>query len=202
MEQDYRAESLLLAECGSTTTRVSLIDRVGDEFRRVAGGETSSTAEAPWSRVALAVLQAVRQIEEVTGRALVNGKEQLVFPEREDGSGVDAFVATVNAAPPLGVVVVGLTRSLSVESLLKATERSYVRVQSVVATDDMPSQGGKGPSTEAMLNALLLDTPDVILIGGGIDGGAVASRVGDGQGHSRRERRPCCPPSPAPSWRA
>ena len=173
MEQDHRIESVLLADCGSTTTHVSLIDLIGDEFRLVAGAETATTVEAPWSRVALGVLEAVRQIEELTGRTLVDSKEQLIFPERVDGRGVDGFIATVNAAAPLGMAVVGLIRDLSVESLLKATDSSYVLVQNVVATDDMPSRGGRGPSTESMLNELLLNTPDAILIGGGVDGGAV-----------------------------
>jgi uncharacterized protein (TIGR01319 family) len=175
MAQNYQMESVLVADCGSTATRVSLIDLAGNEFRLVAGAETSSTVEVPWSRISLGVREAVRQIEGLTGRTLLDQEEQLIIPERGDGGGVDGFIATVNAAVPLRLAVVGLIRNLSVESLLKAADSSYVVVQSVVAMDDLPSRGGGEGGMAFMLNDSVQNWPDVILIGGGIDGGAVAS---------------------------
>jgi uncharacterized protein (TIGR01319 family) len=173
MAQDYQMESILVADCGSTRTRVSLVDLAGSEFRLVAGAETSSTVEVPWSRISIAIRQAVRQIEELTGRALLSEEEQLIIPEGVDGRGVDGFVATVNAAVPLRAAVVGLIRSLSVESLLKAADSSYVLIENVLAVDDLPRRAGRGGSMISLPNDFLLDLPDAILIGGGIDGGAV-----------------------------
>jgi uncharacterized protein (TIGR01319 family) len=173
MAQDYHMESILVADCGSTTTRVSLIDLAGSEFRLVAGAETSSTVEVPWSRISIAVREAVRQIEELTGRRLLDEEEQLILPEREDGGGVDGFVATVNAAVPLRLAVVGLIRSLSVESLLKAADSSYAVIENVVAVDDLPPRARRGGSLISLPNDFHLDPPDAILVGGGIDGGAI-----------------------------
>ena len=174
MATDFRMQSVLVTDCGSTTTRVSLIDLVGNEFRLVAGGETSSTVEEPWSRICLGVREAVHQIERLTGRILLDDEQQLIVPERKDGTGVDGFIATVNAAVPLRLAVLGLIRSLSVESLLKATDSSYVVIQNVVAMDDVPPHPGEGSGTERMLNDSLQNRPDAILIGGGLEGGAVA----------------------------
>lgn len=174
MANEHLIQSILLADCGSTATRVCLIDLVGNEFRLVAGGEASSTVEVPWSRISTAVCEAIRQIEGVTGRMLLDQEEQVIIPEQEDGSGVDGFMATVSAAVPLEVAVVGLIRSLSVESLLKAAQFTYVRIRNVVAIDDSPARAGQGSSMETMLADFLQNRPDVILIGGGVDGAAVA----------------------------
>ena len=174
MEEGLEFESVLVADCGSTTTRVALIDLVGDEFRLVAAGETATTVEVPWSRISIGVREAIRQVERLTGRVLLSDQGQLVVPERDDGSGVDGLVATVNAAVPLRVAVVGLIRSLSVESLLKATDCSYVVVQSEIAGDDRRDSRGDGDGIAALLMDTLRNRPDVVLLGGGIDGGAVA----------------------------
>ncbi len=177
MANEHVMESILLADCGSTATRVSLIDLVGNEFRLVAVGETSSTVEVPWSTISTAVGEAIRQIERLTGRMLLDQEEQLILPEQGDGSGVDGFMSTVSAAVPLQVAVVGLMRSLSVESLLKAAHFTYVRIQNVVALDDPPPRAGQRGNMETMLAGFLQNRPDVILMGGGVDGSAVAPVV-------------------------
>lgn len=173
MEEVLDLESILVADCGSIATRVALIDLVADEFRLVATGETATTVEVPWSRISIGLREAIRQIERLTGRVLLSGQEQLILPEREDGGGVDAFVATVDAAIPLQVAVVGLIGRLSVDSLLKATEGSYVVVRNVVARDDRTSEGGGESTMVAMVRDTLRNRPDAILLGGGIEGGAV-----------------------------
>lgn len=173
MEEALDIESILVADCGSIATRVALIDLVAGEFRVVATGETATTVEVPWSRISIGVREAIRQVERFTGRVLLSGQEQLIVPEREEGSGVDAFVATVDAAAPLGVAVVGLISRYSVDSLLKATEGSYVVVQNVVASDDGTSDSGGESTMLAMLRDTLRRRPDAILLGGGIEGGAV-----------------------------
>jgi hypothetical protein len=175
MEREYDLESILIIDCGSTTTRAALIDLVAGEFRLVATGETATTVEAPWSRISIGAREAIRQVEKRTGRILLSGQGQPVVPEREDGSGVDGIVATVNAAVPLRVVVVGLIRGLSVESLLKATDCSYVVVQNVVARDDAVDKGRATSNLQAMMRDMLQSSPDAILFGGGVDGGAVSA---------------------------
>jgi uncharacterized protein (TIGR01319 family) len=174
MEREYDLESILVIDCGSTTTRAALIDLVGDEFRLVATGETATTVEAPWSRISIGVREAIRQLEKRTSRTMLSSQGQPIVPEREDGSGVDGVVATVNAAIPLRVAVVGLIHSLSVDSLLKATDCSYVVVQNVVARDDVTDEGNAASSLQAMMRNTLRSRPDAILFGGGVDGGAVS----------------------------
>ena len=174
MEEGSRLESILVADCGSATTRVALIDLVGGEFRLVGKGETATTVEPPWSRISLGAREAIGLLERSTGRVLLSGQGELIVPERENGSGVDGFVATVSAAVPLRVGVVGLIRELSVDSLLKAVDCSYVVVDTVVARDEMAgNSGGMG----GVLRDTLRNRPDAILLAGGTEGGAVTPVV-------------------------
>jgi hypothetical protein len=173
MEDVSEYESILVADCGSTTTRAGLIDLVAGEFRLLASGETATTVEVPWSRISLGLREAIGQVGQLTGRVLLSGQGQPIVPERDDGSGVDALVATVNAAVPLRVAVVGLIGGLSVESLLKAADCSYVVVQSVVARDGRTRNGDRQTSMAGLVRQTMGDRPDAILLGGGIEGGAV-----------------------------
>ena len=172
MEQGSRLESMLVADCGSATTRVALIDLVGDEYRLVARGETATTVEPPWSRISLGVKEAIRHLERLTGRVLLSDQEELIVPERENGSGVDGIVATVNAALPLRVGVVGLIREFSVDSMLKAADCSYVVVDGVVAKDEMIGAVGSERDTQLVYTDAFKNRPDAILLAGGTDGGA------------------------------
>jgi hypothetical protein len=176
MERGSRLESMLVVDCGSATTRVALIDLVADEYRLVGRGETATTVEPPWSRISLGVKEAIRQLERRTGRMFLSQQEELIVPERENGSGVDSIVATVNAALPLRVGIVGLIREFSVDSLLKAAECSYVVVDTVVARDEMISGVGT-ESGELMVTDIFKNRPDAILLAGGTDGGALTPVV-------------------------
>jgi uncharacterized protein (TIGR01319 family) len=177
MELEHDLGSFLVIDCGSTTTRAALIDLVGGEFRLLAIGETATTVEAPWSRISIGAREAVRQVERLAGRLILTDQGQPIMPERDDGSGVDGIVATVNAAVPLRMAVVGLIRGLSVESLLKATDCSYVVVQNVVARDDATAGERVASSMQAMLREMVESRPDAILLGGGVDGGATSAVV-------------------------
>ena len=90
-------ESILAADVGSTFTKAVLIDTVEGEYRIIAGAEFPTTLEPPWSDVSLAVQQCFARIEQIAQRTLLDERGTLVVPEREDGSGVDAFVAIMAA---------------------------------------------------------------------------------------------------------
>src|SRR5689334_5158188 len=108
-------ESVLVADCGSNTTRVVLVEVVDQAYRFIARGEAPSTLEEPYNDVTVGVLNAIASIEHSTGRQLLLGGRLLV-PQQEDGTGVDAFVACSSAAEPLRVVVAGLVRNISADS--------------------------------------------------------------------------------------
>ena len=165
-------ESILAADCGSTMTKVILIDVADGQYRFVARGEALSTIEPPQADVLLGVRHAIGQIEEATGRLLLDEKGQLITPEQASGNGVDAFVATTSAASPLRLILAGLTRDVSIESARRAISSTYALVEDTISLDDGAQRERR--SAEARIRILQRHQPDAVLIVGGTDGGATA----------------------------
>jgi len=134
-ERYSNIESVLVADCGSNTTRVVLVEVVEQAYRFVARGEAPSTLEEPYNDVTVGVLNAIATIEANTGRTLLLGGRLLV-PQQEDGSGVDAFVACSSAAEPLRVVVSGVVRNLAADSANRASHSTYTTVLATIGVDD------------------------------------------------------------------
>ena len=81
-------KSILATDCGSTTTKAILIEKQGDEYRLVVRGEAPTTVETPFEDVTKGVLNAVKEVEELRGRKLLNGDE-IISPQKGD-EGVEA----------------------------------------------------------------------------------------------------------------
>ncbi len=99
------ASSILVADCGTTFTKVSLLGLVEGQYRLMARGVAPTTA-GPQDDIIRGIIQAVQEIEYITGRRFVNG-EQIITPESISGDGVDLFVSTVSASGPMRMVVLG-----------------------------------------------------------------------------------------------
>ena len=172
MANGLKIESILAADCGSTMTKVILIDTIDGQYRFVAQGEALSTIESPRADVLLGVRHAIGQIEEATGRLLLDEQGQLITPEQASGNGVDAFVATTSAAAPLRLILAGLTRDVSIESARRAISSTYAVVEDTISLDD--GAQGERRSAEARIRILQRHQPDAVFIVGGTDGGATA----------------------------
>ena len=178
MSEEDRTESILAADCGSARTKVVLIDLVEDQYRPstgplsgsgyrfVARAEAPTSGGPPWSDVTVGLREAISHIEEITGRALLDEEGQLITPEQANGRGVDAFVATSSAAPPLRLLVMGLVDDLSLASARRAVASTYAVIEDVV------SLNRKGKNTEDTIDLIRRLQPEAILIVGGTDGGA------------------------------
>src|SRR5512141_2338555 len=101
-------DSLLAVDIGGANTRAVFFDVVEGEYRFIASSSAPSTAEAPIKDVSEGVRNAIAGLQSVTGRTFLNGDRRLITPSQADGTGVDAFVATMSAGPALKTVVVGL----------------------------------------------------------------------------------------------
>lgn len=106
------ASSILVADCGTTFTKVSLLGLVEGQYRLMARGVSPTTFTSPTENVTRGVIQAINEIEYITGRRfVVDG--QIVTPEDPSGDGVDLLVSTVSVGGPMRLVVLGgVTREL------------------------------------------------------------------------------------------
>jgi len=169
MAEEQHIGSILLADCGTVTTKAVLLEQVAGQYCFVAQGEAPTTAEYPWSDVAESIRHAVEQISKVTGRHFFDASGDLIFPELAGRQGVDVFAVTVSASQPLQVVLGGLVRDLSVASAERAAAGTYSLIKAILV-----SGGQKGAlSDEQRAHTILDAAPDVICIAGGVDGGAV-----------------------------
>ena len=165
MVETETRESVLVADCGSVTTRVLLLDVVSGQYRFVARGEAATTGEPPWSNVTVGLLHAISEIERVTGRQIVGENGQLIVPSKGQATGVDLFVATTSAAPALKTVLVGLTDDISLASIRKVALSAYTTVVDTIGLADTRTD-------EERIRQLTGLGPDLFLIAGGTDGGA------------------------------
>ena len=156
--------SFLVADCGTSTTTVVLVDVVDGAYRLIARATAPTTAEAPASNIIVGIQEAIRQISEITGRTLLAEDGQLIRPERTTGAGVSHFGATVSAAPPLRAVIAGLQEEVSVASARHALRTIYAdELHTFTLSDNLPEQ--------ERVNAVLEAQPELILLTGGTDGG-------------------------------
>src|SRR6476661_10651277 len=75
--------AVLAVDIGSLYTRAALFDVVGDEYRFVARASSPTTAEAPDNDVTAGVYNALRDLEQITGRKL-SEENRLLMPQRRD----------------------------------------------------------------------------------------------------------------------
>ena len=158
-------EIMLATDCGSTTTKARLFRRVKDEWRFVCTGEAPTTVEAPYEDVTMGVRNAVREVEELSGIKLL-AENGIIVREQPKGDGVDLYATTSSAGGGLQMMVFGVTKNITGESSERAALGGGAIVMEVISTDDGVPLYKKVEKTRQL-------RPDMVLIAGGTDGGAV-----------------------------
>jgi len=100
------ANSLLVADCGTVFTKVSLFGLVEGQYRLMACGESPTTIAPPYEDITKGIIQAINVIEFITGRVFIS-EGQIISPEQPNGDGIDVFIATISTGGPLRLVILG-----------------------------------------------------------------------------------------------
>lgn len=170
MNDNREIRSILATDCGSTTTKAILIekqnvenpDEVGEEYRLIVRGEAPTTVEAPAEDVMRGVINAITEVEELSGRKLLRD-EKLIKPQ-QGNEGVDIYISTSSAGGGLQMMVAGVVRTMTAESAERAALGAGAIVMDVIASND-----GRLPHEK--INRIRHLRPDMILLSGGVDGG-------------------------------
>ena len=157
-----KLRSILATDCGSTTTKAILIEFIDGEYRLTYRGEAPTTVEAPFEDVTRGVLNATMEIEELSGRKILDG-DNICSPQKGD-NGVDIYISTSSAGGGLQMMVAGVVKSMTGES----AERAALGAGSIVM-DVLASNDGRKPHEK--ITRIRQLRPDMILLSGGIDGG-------------------------------
>jgi len=146
-----------VTDVGSTTTKAFFFERDGRWTHHRA--EVPTTVEKPWEDVTVGVLRALEQLEEASGRRLVDGGRPSV-----------PYFSTSSAGGGLAVVVTGLVRRLTAETADRTALGAGAIVLDIIALDD-----GRTPYEK--IRDLKELRPDMVLFAGGFDGEAVGAPV-------------------------
>jgi uncharacterized protein (TIGR01319 family) len=162
---DHPLNVIVATDCGSTTTKAILIEKVGDEYRQTYRGEAPTTVEAPFEDVTRGVLNAIAEIEELSKRKILDG-DKIITPCRDARTGVDIYISTSSAGGGLQMMVTGVVQNMTGESAQRAALGAGAIVIDVLASND-----GRLPHEK--IERIRSMRPDMILMSGGTDGGAV-----------------------------
>ncbi|MFQ5732819.1 MAG: glutamate mutase L [Planctomycetaceae bacterium] len=160
---------ILATDCGSTTTKAILIEKVDGHYRQTFRGEAPTTVEEPAADVTVGVTNAVTEVGELAGRKLVDDDGQILRPT-SNGDGCDIYISTSSAGGGLQMMVAGVVREMTAASAKRAALGAGAIVMDVIASNDkrLPHQ---------QIQRIRELRPDMILVSGGTDGGTTTHVV-------------------------
>jgi uncharacterized protein (TIGR01319 family) len=164
-----KIQVILATDCGSTTTKAILIEKIDGHFRQTYRGEAPTTVEEPVADVTVGVLNAATEVGELANRKLVNEHGEIIRPAK-NGEGCDIYISTSSAGGGLQMLVAGVVREMTAASAKRAALGAGAIVMETLAAND------KRKAHEQIQRIREL-RPDMILLAGGTDGGTVSHVV-------------------------
>lgn len=167
-KEDHDVNVIIATDCGSTTTKAILIEKKNGVYRQTFRGGAPTTVEAPFEDVTRGVLNAFTELEELSGRKILDG-ERIITPA-QGNVGVDIYVSTSSAGGGLQMMVAGAVKTMTAMSAQRAALGAGAIVMDVIASNDKRLPHEK-------IDLIRQLRPDIILLSGGTDGGTVSHVV-------------------------
>ena len=162
---------ILATDCGSTTTKAILVERIGDSWRQTQRAEAPTTVEEPFADVTIGVSNALTEIGELAGRRFIADDGTIIRRKHaDDREGCDIYISTSSAGGGLQMVVAGVVAQMTAASAKRAALGAGAIVMDTIASNDR-----RRPFERIQRIREL--RPDMVLISGGTDGGNVQQVV-------------------------
>lgn len=160
---------ILATDCGSTTTKAILIEKIDGHYRQTYRGEAPTTVEEPAADVTIGVTNAVTEVGELAGRKFIDENGQLIRPAKGN-VGCDIYISTSSAGGGLQMMVAGIVKEMTAASAKRAALGAGAIVMDVIASNDkrLPHE---------QIQRIRELRPDMIVVSGGTDGGNTAKVV-------------------------
>jgi uncharacterized protein (TIGR01319 family) len=162
--------TVLVTDCGSTTTKALLFEKKEDRWHQTFRGEAPTTVEAPVADVTVGALNAFSEVQELSGRKILKESGPFEVTGSKTEQGIDLYLSTSSAGGGLQMLVAGVVRNITTESAERAALGAGAIVMEAVSADD-------GREDHEKIERIRHVKPDIILITGGIDGGSTAHVV-------------------------
>ena len=163
MKNQDNINVILATDCGSTTTKSILIEKIDGEYRLSHRGEAPTTVEAPFEDVTRGVINAITELEELSERKILDG-EKFINTSSDNKNGIDLYISTSSAGGGLQMMVAGVVKNMTGESAQRAALGAGSIVMDIIASND----GRKYHEKVKRIREL---RPDMVLLSGGVDGG-------------------------------
>ena len=163
--------TVLVTDCGSTTTKALLFQKTDEGWRQTHRGEAPTTVEQPVADVTVGALNAFTEVEEVSGRSILvrdagrDGEAPFLESGDDGARGIDLYLSTSSAGGGLQMTVAGVVRQMSAESAERAALSAGAIVMDAISADD-------GREDHERIQRLRQLRPDIVLLTGGVDGGS------------------------------
>jgi len=159
--------TVLVTDCGSTTTKALLFERKEDRWHQTFRGEAPTTVEAPVADVTVGALNAFSEVEELSGRNILQEGLELPFiiTEGDLTKGIDLYLSTSSAGGGLQMLVAGVVSTITTESAERAALGAGAIVMEAISADD-------GRQDFERIERIRHLKPDIVLVTGGVDGGS------------------------------
>lgn len=163
--QPVEGHSLLAIEIGTINTRAAFFDVIEGSYRFIGQGQSTTTSSAPVRNAMIGVQLAIENLQNLIGRPLMDEEGHLILPAQIDGTGVDGIVSTISAGPAVTTLLVGLLPDISLKSIENLAHTTYTRILDQLHLND-------ARQTDEQVDILVHQKPELVLIAGGVDGGA------------------------------
>lgn len=160
MNEEQARESIIVADCGRTLTRATLVEIVEGACRFVAQGTSPSTIERPYDDLSVGLRRALVALETATTRRFAD-RTRIIRPQEETGDGTDAFLTTVAAASPLRVAILTTSGGTTLDALLAIVRRAPATILPTLTVDPLAPLDETTRQTVAALARL---RPDFLVI--------------------------------------
>ncbi|MCA9295637.1 MAG: glutamate mutase L, partial [Phycisphaerales bacterium] len=110
---------ILATDCGSTTTKAILIQKIDGTYRQTHRGEAPTTVEEPFADVTIGVANSVTEIGELAGRRLIDDNGKIIHPATAT-EGCDVYISTSSAGGGLQMMVAGVIAQMTAASAKRA----------------------------------------------------------------------------------
>lgn len=159
--------TVLVTDCGSTTTKALLFERKEDRWHQTFRGEAPTTVEEPVADVTVGATNAFIEVQELSGRPILSEGDKNPFEVSgaDPSRGIDLYLSTSSAGGGLQMLVAGVVSTITTESAERAALGAGAIVMEAISADD-------GRQDFERVERIRHVKPDIVLVTGGVDGGS------------------------------